>query len=161
MAKAFGTLLNHERIHGGEAVWLLRLRQGLRAALPLDPAPSGSTPTKLRVQRCGHAFSARRSPGPAPAGPHRRRPFRCAHSVARPLAREATLIVHLRTHTGGRPYECNRCGKAFSQYSVLVQHQRIYGRGRTSVRVRPRLPTSTATSSSTRRCTGSCDLACT
>nr|KAF6270920.1 zinc finger protein 250 [Myotis myotis] len=44
-------LIQHQRIHSdeprtdphrGEALWLLRLRQGLRAALPPDPAPAGA-----------------------------------------------------------------------------------------------------------------------
>ncbi|XP_023414712.1 zinc finger protein 764-like isoform X2 [Loxodonta africana] len=100
-------------------------------------------------------FMPTRPPGlkilkPPPAGlpygleqpsrvPHRGRPPLCAHPpvpradqrhgcyvCGKSFAWRSTLVEHLYTHTGEKPFRCPDCGKGFSQASSLSKHRAIH-----------------------------------
>ncbi|XP_055535209.1 zinc finger protein Xfin-like [Wyeomyia smithii] len=51
---------------------------------------------------------------------------RC-HVCRKEFAWPKSLKIHLRTHTGERPYECEVCGKSFTRSDSLKAHRNTHG----------------------------------
>lgn len=50
----------------------------------------------------------------------------CLQMCEASFCRKPYLEVHMRTHTGERPYQCEVCQKRFTQKSSLNTHKRVH-----------------------------------
>ena len=52
-----------------------------------------------------------------------KRTFKClVNGCGRTFAKSCNMAVHLRKHTGDKPYNCPHCPKMFSQSGILSRH---------------------------------------
>ncbi|XP_039458374.1 zinc finger and SCAN domain-containing protein 12-like isoform X2 [Oreochromis aureus] len=53
------------------------------------------------------------------------KPYSC-HTCGKRFNQNSTLRSHVRTHTGEKPYSCDTCGKSFGQSAALYIHKAVH-----------------------------------
>ncbi|XP_066443153.1 gastrula zinc finger protein XlCGF57.1-like [Eleutherodactylus coqui] len=74
---------------------------------------------------CGKHFTTRASLIRHMKNHSGEKPFSCT-DCGKCFKRKSTLVKHLRSHTGEKPFSCAECGKCFQQKFNLTEHHRIH-----------------------------------
>ena len=95
----------------------LKLDQTIIEQTPLCLVKEPSLTEQVKAQVDEFVSSPKKQPGLK----------KCSCPVCgRNLARSTTLKIHLRQHSGDRPFKCPLCPKSFAQKSLLTSHRRTH-----------------------------------
>jgi len=84
-----------------------------------EPRPRADLPTVGAIGTAGPSSSTKPSKQKHPSK------FQCKICL-KGFTRNTTLMTHMRTHTGERPYKCDVCGKKFNTANYLKSHKLLH-----------------------------------
>ncbi|XP_025771528.1 zinc finger protein 846 [Puma concolor] len=100
-----------------------------KGSTPLHEIPWEKTPNGIQLVRSPKVFPF---PTSRPYWAHENSDTRERH-CRRTFVNQSSRKVHVRHHTGEKPYECKDCGKAFTHSSYRTGHRRTHSRKKPSV----------------------------
>ncbi|XP_054271390.1 ichor [Macrosteles quadrilineatus] len=90
--------------------------------------PHTTTPSKKSKNRSRSKTAAATSTVVYSEGLGKEKPVHRCNICNRGFLNKSNIKVHLRTHTGEKPFRCEVCGKAFRQKAHLIKHAQIHKR---------------------------------
>ncbi|KAM4604941.1 uncharacterized protein ACJ7VT_017252 [Polymixia lowei] len=120
-----GSLMNHVEIHAEDAHCLCGMCGKL---FPTKECLLEHLQTHVKIHVC--EFCGKNFRRQVDLSVHVRchtgeKPFNCK-VCGKGFSRKGNMEIHMRTHTGEKPYRCSVCGKCFNIASSMIRHSRTH-----------------------------------